>query len=130
MIPRITVMCVAVAMVCAMLRPQRPELATAISLAGGLAALAMLSAQAGALRGWVDALSSNLGDDGDVALVVLKGAGITLLSELGAQICADAGESALAGRIALAARVAMLGLCAPLFSELAGLIGGALWQGG
>ena len=28
---------------------------------------------------------------------VLKGAGIAVVSELGAQLCADAGESALAG---------------------------------
>lgn len=127
MIPRITALCVAVAMVCAMLRPQRPELATAISLAAGLAALALLSTQAGLLAGWIGALTDNLRSDGDVALVVLKGAGVTLLSELGAQLCADAGESALAGRIALAARVAMLGLCAPLLTELSALIGGALW---
>lgn len=127
MIPKITVLCVAVAMICATLRPQRPELAMAISLAGGVAALALIMSQAGELTGWIDALSGYLKDDGDVALVVLKGAGITLLSELGAQLCADAGESALAGRITLAARVAMLGLCAPLLSELAALIGGALW---
>lgn len=127
MIPRITAMCVAVAMVCAMLRPQRPELATAISLAGGLAALALLSARVGPMTGWLGALSGELSPDGDVALVVLKGAGVTLLSELGTQLCADAGESALAGRIALAARVAMLGLCAPLLSELTQLIGVALW---
>ena len=127
MIPRVTALCVAVAMVCAMLRPQRPELATAISLAGGLAALSMLAAQAGPVEEWISALSESMKADGDVALVIVKGAGVTLLSELGIQLCADAGESALAGRIALAARVAMLGLCAPLINELAALIGGALW---
>lgn len=127
MIPKVTALCVAVAMVCAMLRPQRPELATAISLAGGLAALALLSTQAGALARWAESLSGLMRGGEDVSVVVLKGAGITLLSELGAQLCADAGESAMAGRIALASRIAMLGLCAPLLTELASLIREALW---
>ena len=64
--------------------------------------------------------------DGDVAALVLKGAGIAVVSELGTQLCADAGERALAGRIALAARLATLGLCAPMLSCIAGLVGEGL----
>ena len=41
MVLKVTALCVAVAMICAALRSQRPELATAVSLAGGVAALAM-----------------------------------------------------------------------------------------
>ena len=126
MIVRITVLCVAVAMICAALRLQRPELATAVSLAGGLAAVMLLMTQAEGLTGWLDAFQALLPADRDVTAIVLKGAGIAILSEMGEQLCADAGESALAGRIALASRVAMLGLCAPLVGELTALIGGAL----
>ena len=126
MIVRITALCVAVAMICAALRLQRPELATAVSLAGGLAAVMLLMTQAEGLVGWLDAFQALLPADRDITAIVLKGAGIAILSEMGEQLCADAGESALAGRIALASRVAMLGLCAPLVGELTALIGGAL----
>ncbi len=126
MIVRITALCVAVAMICAALRLQRPELATALSLAGGLAAVLLLLTEAGGLTEWVAAFQALMPRDRDIAAIVLKGAGIAVLSEMGEQLCADAGERALAGRIALAARVAMLGLCAPLIGELTGLIGGAL----
>ena len=126
MIVRITALCVAVAMICAALRLQRPELATAVSLAGGLAAVMLLMMQAEGLTGWLDAFQALLPADRDITAIVLKGAGIAILSEMGEQLCADAGESALAGRIALASRVAMLGLCAPLVGELTALIGGAL----
>ena len=126
MIVRITALCVAVAMICAALRLQRPELATAVSLAGGLAAVMLLMTQAEGLTGWLDAFQALLPADRDITAIVLKGAGIAILSEMGEQLCADAGESALAGRIALASRVAMLGLCAPLVGELTALIGGAL----
>ena len=126
MIVRITALCVAVAMICAALRLQRPELATAVSLAGGLAAVMLLMTQAEGLTGWLDAFQALLPADRDITAIVLKGAGIAILSEMGEQLCADAGEIALAGRIALASRVAMLGLCAPLVGELTALIGGAL----
>ena len=122
MVLRITALCVAVAMICAALRTQRPELATAVSLAGGLAALAMAWADLNGAQEWVSAFRRLLGADGDVAAVVLKGAGIAVVSELGGQLCVDAGERALAGRIALASRVATLSLCAPLLSKIIGLI--------
>lgn len=126
MILKIVALCVAVAMICSALRTQRPELATAVSLAGGLAALALLAGEARQMGGWIDGFRTLTRGNGDITAAVLKGAGVAIVSELGAQVCTDAGESALAGRIALAARVAMLGLCAPLLAELAGLIGDAL----
>lgn len=126
MIFKVTALCVAAAMICSALRVQRPELATALSLAAGLAALGTLLAGAGEIRAWTDAFDALARGDSDVADVVLKGAGIAIVSELGAQLCEDAGERALAGRIALAARVATLGLCAPMFAELAGSVGAAL----
>ena len=119
---KITALCVAVAMICAALRTQRPELATAVSLAGGLAALAMAWTGANGAREWLDDFRGLLGADGEVAALIVKGAGIAVVSELGGQLCADAGERALAGRIALAARVATLSLCAPMLSKIMGLI--------
>lgn len=130
MVLKITALCVAVAMVCAALRLQRPELATAVSLAGGMAALAMAVSEMAGAGQWLEGFRALLDRDGDVAALVMKGAGIAVVSELGAQLCADAGERALAGRIALAARLATLGLCAPMLSRLATLVTEALACGG
>lgn len=124
MILRVIALCVAAAMICSALRTQRPEMATAVSLAAGLAALALLYREFAASANGLDALRSLLRADEGATATVLKAAGIAVVSELGAQLCSDAGESALAGRIALAARVAMLGLCAPMLSEIAGMLGG------
>lgn len=124
MILRVIALCVAAAMICSALRTQRPEMATAVSLAAGLAALALLYREFAASADGLDALRSLLRADEGATATVLKAAGIAVVSELGAQLCSDAGESALAGRIALAARVAMLGLCAPMLSEIAGMLGG------
>ncbi len=126
MVLKITALCIAVAMICAALRLQRPELATAVSLAGGLAALAMAVTQMAGAGEWLDGFRRLLARDGDVAALILKGAGIAIVSELGAQLCVDAGERALAGRIALASRLATLGLCAPMLSRIAALVTEAL----
>ena len=126
MIVKVTALCVAAAMICSALRLQRPEMATAVSLAAGLVVLAMISAELSRARGWTESLWDLIRRNDDITVVVMTGAGVAILSELGAQLCADAGESALAGRITLASRAAMLLLCAPMLAELAGLVDGVL----
>lgn len=126
MILKVTALCVAAAMICAALRPVRPEMATAVALAGGVAALMLAVSEAEGARTWIDDFRRLMGDNRDVSGVVLKGAGIAIVSEMGAQLCSDAGESALAGRITLAGRVATLGLCAPLARELTNAVAATL----
>ena len=118
-------LCVAAAMICALIRVERPEMATAVSLAVGAAAVALLWArvrevlpQAGRLSDLVN------GMDRSATTTILRAAGITVIAELGGQLCRDAGETALAGRVALIARIAILMLCVPLAGRLVDL----LWQ--
>ena len=118
-------LCLAAAMICAMLRSQRPELAMAVSLAVGAAALVMLISAVRTTLPRLDGIGKLFGGvDVEALTAVLRAAGITVISELGAQLCRDAGESALAGRIALIARVSILVLCVPVASRLVEL----LWQ--
>ena len=117
-------LCVAAAMICALLRTARPELATAVSLAAGAAVLAMLFAQLRAGEPRLAALGRTFqGMDADIRDAVLRGAGISIIADLGAQLCRDAGETALAGRVTLIARAAILALCLPLLSALMALLG-------
>ena len=112
-------LCVAAALICAMLRPQRPELATGVSLAVGAAALTMLALRLRAALPELEGLTALFQTmDGDAVSAMLRAAGITILAELGGQLCRDAGETALAGRIGLIARVAILALCVPVASRL------------
>ena len=126
MILKVTALCVAVSMICSAIRLQRPELATAISLSAGLAALALVGGTLAGANGWMAAVKGLLASEGDLTQIVLKGAGIAIVAELGAQLCSDAGETALAGRVTLASRVAMLGLCGPMLEELSRLLGARL----
>lgn len=123
---RIVILCLAAAIVCATLRPQRPEMAMAVSLAVGVAALLMSKDAFEVVSDGLARFVSLAAVERDGAEVILKAAGIAILSELGVQICCDAGESALAGRIRLATRMVMLGMSMPLVLEIMDSIGAVL----
>ena len=110
---QIILLCIGAALVCAMIRIQRPEIAMAVSLAVGLS---VLIASQDSIREIIRSVRSFLSfasaQSGEIA-VILKAAGLTILCELG-----DAGESALAGRIRLACRIAILSMCLPYMTKL------------
>ena len=117
-------LCVAAAMLCATIRLQRPELATAVSLAVGAAVLMMLVTQAQGFLPEARRLWGMLTEMDDTSgSAMLKAAGVTVIAELAGQLCRDAGETALAGRVALISRVTILALCVPLVSALSELLG-------
>lgn len=110
------------AMLAVVLRGQRPELALGLSLAAGAVVLTVL------LRQLTPLLSSlrQLLQDGSVPMpyitVVLKAVGICFLTQLTADTCRDAGETALAGKAELAGRLMLLALTVPLFSDILALV--------
>lgn len=53
-----------------------------------------------------------------VAQILLKAVGMTILGQLAAALCKDAGESALAYTVQLAAKVGVLAVSLPLLTQL------------
>ena len=107
----------------AVLRTQRPELAVCLSLLAGTVVVGMLLRQLSPL---VEALRrmTALGGVEETHLgVVLRGAGICLVTQLAADTCRDAGDSALAGKAELTGRILLLLLAVPLYEEILTLIG-------
>ena len=118
--------CVAGALVCAMLRVQRPEFRLAAAIAAGLAALALTMDGIASGVDTLTQLAQEAGLSGETTGLMMRATGITVLAEFGAQLCRDAGESALAGRVELAGRTFLLTMAAPLLSDLVGRIAGLL----
>ncbi len=115
---RVIALCMGAALFSVSLRMHRPELAALFSLAVGVVALWMLRAPFAEIVAAVRQLAKSSMDGGQTAAVVLRAAGITVLSELGVQVCCDSGESAMAGRIRLAARVILVGMALPIVGEI------------
>ena len=64
--------------------------------------------------------------DSEAVSILLKAAGIGLLSELAGLLCADAGENALGKVLQIFSDAAILWLSLPLFRQIIGLIGEVL----
>lgn len=70
-----------------------------------------------------------LGDlDSEAVSILLKCAGIGILSELAGHICADAGESAMGKVLQLLSNAVILWLSLPLFQQVLTMIEGVLTQ--
>lgn len=110
------------ALLSAVLRTQRPELAVCLSLLAGALAVGMLLGQITPLLTALRRMFA-LGGMGDSQLeVVLRGAGICLVTQLAADTCRDAGDTALANKAELTGRVLLLLLAVPLYEQILALI--------
>jgi stage III sporulation protein AD len=110
----------------AVLRTQRPELAVCLSLLAGVLVMGMLLRQVSPLVAALRRMTA-LGGVGENHLgVVLRGAGICLVTQLAADTCRDAGDSALAGKAELTGRMLLLLLAVPLYEEILSLVTGVV----
>ena len=101
-----------------LLRQYRPEAALALSvLAGGAVTavlLGMLAQPLSVVSEWLE----RGGVDNTTITLLLKALGICLLTQLTADVCRDAGETALATHTELAGKAALLLLILPLFVQI------------
>lgn len=113
-----SLVCMAGAMVCAVLRQTRPEMAAVTAIAAGTAAILICMEDIRQAAAAIGALSEASGLGAGHAGVLLRACGIALTAEFAVQVCMDAGESALAGRIRLAMRLALTVMALPLLAEV------------
>jgi len=113
---RAALLCVAGAILCSVLRPQKPEMALTLAAATGIVAVGMCLP---VMRETVEILRTMFRQTGAEHLdAMIKATGIGVVSEFAAQLCRDAGESALAGRAEMAGRLALAMLAAPMILQL------------
>lgn len=110
--------CVMGAIISSVVRQNRPELAMGVAIAAGTAAIAVCLPEISAVISAVRALGADSGIGGGAISIMLRGAGIAIIAEFASQVCADAGETSLAGRIELGARLALLAMATPLLSDV------------
>lgn len=113
---------VAAAVAALTLRRMRPELGAALALAAGVLLTSLTLPALGQVIGGITALGAAGGIQDATMAALLKITGISLLMDLAAQTCRDAGEDGLALRAELAGRVAVLLLALPTMRALLGQI--------
>ncbi len=101
-----------------LLKQYKPEYAMVLSLAAVAVFFGWI------LSGLLPALSTmremagQAADSTGALRVLIKCLGVCYLCEIAAEICKEAGQTAIASKVELAGRVAVLLLCLPMFEEL------------
>jgi len=122
MIVRAVLVCVAGALLASLLG-KNPELRMGVALATGLCVAVFCLDGLGEGVKALSALSAQAGLNDGHAGAMIRATGVAMLAEFGAQLCRDAGESALAGRVELAGRVTLTGIALPILAELTTRLG-------
>lgn len=116
------------AILAVMLKKYNPEYSILISLGAGALLLWMVLSKISPAINQIRELISAAGISSEYGAILLKTLGICFLTQLSADSCRDAGESALAAKVELAGKLFIVILALPLFQQIAStalsLIGG------
>ncbi|MFA7163117.1 MAG: stage III sporulation protein AD [Eubacteriales bacterium] len=103
-------------------KQQRPDIALLISLAGGTVILIFVVSSLSVVIETISNLFNKSNMDSVYITTILKVIGIAYLADFGAQLCKDAGESAIAAKIELGGKIIILLLAIPILTALMELI--------
>lgn len=110
------------AVLCIIVRQYKPDAALGVSIACGIlimtAVVSMLAPSVSAIT----ELTSAAGLDDGYAAALLKALAVCYITQLAADSCRDAGESAIASKIELAGKAAIVIISLPIFAALAELV--------
>ncbi len=114
------------AVLCVIVRQYKPEMAMWVNIACGVlifgAVISMISPSVGAIA----SLTEAAGLDDGYARILLKALAVCYITQLAADCCRDAGESAIASKIELAGKAAIAAISLPVFASLAELVTGLI----
>ena len=103
-----------------LLRQYRAEYAMALGLMVSVVVLLALMPVLKETMSLLMNIASNSGASQSVGVIV-KSLGIAFVAGIAADVCRDAGESAMASKVELAGKVAILSLAMPMATQLMGL---------
>jgi len=104
------------------LRRQKPEIAVQVSIITGVVIFMLLASKLSSIVELLEDYANRADIKPVYFTTVLKITGIAYIAEFGAEICKDAGESAIASKIELAGKVIIVALSVPIITSLLDLI--------
>lgn len=100
------------------LKQQRPEFVTYASIIAGAIILYLVINELTPIISMLQSLSNKMGVTNKFFVILLKITGIAYLSEFGANICRDSGETAIASKVELAGKIIIISLSIPILTTL------------
>ena len=107
-----------------LLKKENPQIAMLAAAVTGILIFLMLCSPLGELISLLRETAEQAGVGEGYFGIVLKVIGIAYLTQFGAQLCADAGENAIASKVELAGKVLMMTAAAPVLTGLLEMVMG------
>ncbi len=108
------------------IKSHRPEIAIQITIAAGLVIIVLLLGRITSIVKMLEEFAAKSDLDFKYFSLLLKIVGIAYICEFGAEVCRDAGETAIASKIELAGKVVILAMAVPIVSALVEIMAGIL----
>ncbi len=105
-----------------MLKKENPQIGLMVSAATGILIFFAICTPLGGLITLLRDAAEKAGVGSGYFGIVLKIIGIAYLAQFGAQLCADAGESAIAAKVELAGKILIMAASAPVLTALLELV--------
>ncbi|WP_129597769.1 stage III sporulation protein AD [Anaerophilus nitritogenes] len=104
------------------LKNQKPEISIQISIATGIIIFIFIATKLASVLEVLNMFAQKINMDVVYITTIFKIVGIAYIAEFGAQVCKDAGETAIASKIELAGKVLIMVLSVPILLALFHLI--------
>jgi len=109
-----------------LMKGYNPALSILISLAAGVLIFLMILPMMAEALGFVRYLGNMADGIGEYTSLALRVIGVAYIAELGASVCNDANETAIAAKIDLAGRVIILVMAMPVIVDIVRIVTGLL----
>jgi len=114
------------AVLCLLIKQQNPEIALLVGIVAGVVILIMILPLLVDAVGFLRHLGNLTDGIGEYAGLALRVIGVAYMAELGASVCNDANETAIAAKIDLAGRVIILVMAMPVIADIVRIVTGLL----
>ncbi len=104
------------------LKKESPQLSMAVSIITGIVIFLQLLGYFSDIITQLYNMTALSGIETEYISIILKVTGIAYITQIGSEICKDAGESAIGTKIEIAGKVLIAAACLPLISMLFGTV--------
>jgi stage III sporulation protein AD len=119
---RIVTLGIVAAVIIAILKTWKPEIAIQVTIVTGVVIFFVLAGKLSAVVELLGQYAEKAGVGTIYFGTLIKIIGVAYIAEFGAEVCKDAGESAIASKIELAGKVTILVLAVPIVTALLDLV--------
>ena len=107
-------------------KKQSPDIALLITITASVLIFLMVLPMLAEVVNFITHIGEMSGGGSEYVGLVLRVIGVAYMAELGASVCNDAGESAVAAKIDLAGRVIILVMAMPIIADILRIVMGML----